>query len=792
MFRKTFLVCALGAGWTTTCHAQDMTLAATTFDTETIKSLGIDPSVAKFFARKAVYLPGEYSLALQLNGKDVGSVIAHFEQDGVLCVDRKFMEQAQLRIPDDYRQGCYDYAQAFPGTEIISFPAQEKLSIVVPPQAITPKSLEVGDYSSGGTAALINYSLMSSHAEFDSNSSDYSQAMLDGGFNINDWLFRTRQFLSVSEGKFSNENSSTYLQHTFTSIATQMLVGEVNLNNTLLDGASIYGFEFSPETALQAQGSGVEVKGIANTAQARVEIRQQGILVYSTLVPAGAFTLPNVPVRSATSDLNVTVIETDGNQQTFTVPASLFSQQVASPQGYHIAFGRVDDNYTESPWVLSASGGWSLTPWNNVNSGIVVSEQYQAIAASSDLMPLPELTLSGQINLAKDNRDDLNGLKQRLSVGYQLPLALGLTASYSHLDRDYRDLSDTLDDEFNDPTKNEYAVGLSWSQPMIGGLSLSWYQTENYDSQNDSQSISLSWNRSIQRTTLSVNWQHQIHSGDENNDDDRIFVNLSIPFGRSQAVNIYTRRDSHNTWYGTSANGALTDETSYSLSAERDHDEAENSFNGSVNTNLHYTQLGLSASANGPDNRSYSGTLTGGIAAHSQGVTFSPLPISDTFALAKVENNVSGVKLNTPQGAVWTDFRGNAVIPSLQAWQTANIEIDNSSLPKNVDVGNGIRTLKQGRGAVGKVNFSTLTQRRALLNITLPDGRKLPRGLAIEDDQGNYVTTSVDDGVVFVNNINEEITLVAKVNERACKIHLTFPEKAPEDIFYETASGVCQ
>lgn len=793
MFKKTFLASAISVVWATTCFAQDKASTPTTFDTETIKSLGIDPSISEYFAQKAVFLPGEYSLALRINGKDVGSVIAHFGQKGELCIDRDFMEQAQLRVPDNYQKGCYDYAQAFAGTVITPYPDQEKIELLVPPQALTPKTREISSYSSGGTAALLNYTLMSSHAEFDSESNDYSQAMLDGGFNISDWLLRTRQFLSVSEGKFSNENSSTYLQHTFTGIATQMLAGEVNLNNTLLDGTGIYGLEFSPETALQTQGSGVEVKGIANTAQARVDVRQQGTLVYSTLVPAGAFTLPNIPVRSATSDLNVTVTETDGSQQSFIVPASLFNHLVGSPQGYHVAFGRVDDNYSESPWVFSASGGWSLTSWNNVNSGVIVAEKYQAIAASSDLVPFPELTLSGQVNLAKDSRDDIYGFKHKMSMGYRLPLSLGLTTTYSHSDRDYRDLADTLDDDFNDPTKNEYSAGLSWSQPIIGSLSVSWYQTDSYNDKNDSKNVSFTWNRSFERATLSVNWQHQLSAGDENDDnDDRVFINLSIPLGKSQTANIYTRRDTSNTWYGTSVNGALSDETNYSLSAERDQNEAENSFNGSVNTNLHYTQLGISASANGSNSRSYSGTLSGGIAAHSQGVTLSPLPISDTFAIAKVDNDVAGVKIITPQGAVWTDYGGNAVIPSLQAWRAANIEIDNSSLPKNIDVGNGVRTLKQGRGSVGKVSFTTLTQRRALLTITLPDGKKLPRGLAIEDAEGHYLTTSVDDGVVFINNISPDMTLFAKYDGHSCKVHLTFAEKAPENIFYETSSGVCQ
>lgn len=111
---------------------------------------------------------------------------------------------------------------------------------------------------------------------------------------------------------------------------------------------------------------------------------------------------------------------------------------------------------------------------------------------------------------------------------------------------------------------------------------------------------------------------------------------------------------------------------------------------------------------------------------------------------------------------------------------------------KNVDIGNGTKMIKQGRGAVGKVGFSAITQRRALLNITLSDGKKLPRGVAIEDSEGNYLTTSVDDGVVFLNNIKPDMVLDIKDEQQSCRIHLTFPEDAPKDVFYETATGECQ
>lgn len=177
---------------------------------------------------------------------------------------------------------------------------------------------------------------------------------------------------------------------------------------------------------------------------------------------------------------------------------------------------------------------------------------------------------------------------------------------------------------------------------------------------------------------------------------------------------------------------------------------------------------------------------------HGHGVTFSPWTIRDTFAIASLSQPVSGVKLDTPQGPVWTDFAGQAVVSSVSAWRPARVEIDTGTLPKNMDVGNGTRIVTLGKGAVGQLDFTALTQRRALANVTLADGTKLPKGIALEDMQGNYLTTSVDDGVVFFNDVQPAQQVVAKLDNRTCTFALTLPAETNTNTFYETVSEVCK
>lgn len=427
-----------------------------------------------------------------------------------------------------------------------------------------------------------------------------------------------------------------------------------------------------------------------------------------------------------------------------------------------------------------------------MNGGVIVAENYQAASIRSSLVPLPDLTVSSQISTSQDTKDSLQGQKYRLDANYNLPFSLGLTTSLTRSDRHYRELSEAIDDDYTDPTKSTYALGLNWSNSILGGFNISGYKTYSYDGDNDSSNLNINWNKAFKHATVSVNWQHQLSASENNEDDgDLFYVNISIPFGRSNTATLYTRHDDHKTHYGTGVMGVVSDEMSYYVNAERDHDERETSLNGSISSNLHYTQVSLAAGASGSDSRTYNGTMSGGIAVHDQGVTFSPWTINDTFAIAKMDNNIAGVRITSQAGPVWTDFRGNAVIPSIQPWRTSGVEIDTASLPKmSISVTAQNDQTRPWCSRESRIQCDNTTP--CITQYHTFRRQKLPRGVAIEDSEGNYLTTSVDDGVVFLNNIKPDMVLDIKDEQQSCRIHLTFPEDAPKDVFYETATGECQ
>lgn len=787
MFKRTLLMCAVSL----IISKQGNAAETVEFDSDTLKSLGISPALSDYFAERSRFMPGKTTVSLNVNGVDKGNTVAEFNQRGELCFNKEFMEHAALRIPDGYTEGCYDYLNQYPTTVLKLIPGQEKIELVVSASEIESQEIKPTDFITDGTGGLLNYSLLTSRYEFAGEHSDYAQAQLDGGINFSSWLLRTQQLLSKSDGRVNRDNGQTYLQRTFLDLRTTARMGDVNTNNALLEGTGLYGVTFTPENALVPSDSNVKVTGLANTPQARVEVRQQGVLVYSTLVPAGPFTLTHLPLRNSTSDLNVTVIETDGTQRSYILPASLYLQRIGSPAGLYVSVGRVSDHYDNKPVVVSASGGWRILPESNAVLGMIAAKDFQAAGIGLDTLPWSSTLLSFKVNQSYDHTHSLQGQSYRTDISLGMPEGMGITASTAYYTSGYREFSQFVDKSFTATKKREHSVGLQWQTPFLGGFNATFVETYNRDRAGKIRYVTTGWGRKFYSAYITANWQRQLNSsqGDQKNED-VFYLNVSFPLGKSNG-STYARRDSGKTRFGSRVNGHLTEDTAYNLGTELGRENSERSFAAGLSSNLHYSQLTLNGGVAGNQQRNYSASLQGGIVAHSEGVTFSPLPVNETFGIVSMAQPVAGIKMDTPAGPTWTDARGYAVIPSANAWHKSRIEVNTGTLPKNMDISNGTRYLSQGRGSVSKVQFNAITQRRVLLNVAMANGAELPKNSVITSEDGNYLTTAVDDGVVFISNASASQVLMARTDNGACRIELTLPKQAEPDVFYETAKGVC-
>ncbi len=787
---------------------------ATSFDLEMMKSRGIDPRIAEYFVEGARFAPGMSLVTLTVNGQRKGSVMARFDDQGHLCFNRRFIARAGLRLPGENVRngaawggatepeakaevGCTDFRYAWPATMVTLKPNSSAVDLLVPTDALAPDEPVQADYTTGGVAALLNYDLLATGSQTGGSSTRYFSAANELGFNAGDWIVRNRNMYS-NDGNTSNfSHLYAYAQRTFVQQEAVFQGGEINVSNSIFPGPAVVGAQWMPETALKrSTGSGTNIEGIAQT-QARIEVRQAGALIYTTMVPPGPFTLGNVPLLNGSNDVEVTVIEATGAQRRFVVPAAqLNAGTLGVLPGYSLAIGKLRQLGAEAlvkPWVATGTGTWNPTPDIGLTGGGMIGTQYQGLGLGIDARIFGHTSLSARGLFSNAAREGHRGAQLSGSVSTVLGDGLSLNGVATQQSAGYRSITDTTQDTTADWISNhyrgQYGAGLSWSQPTLGGFSLN-YSRSNLFSGQVTQRLTGSWGKTFKYATVSLSVEKAL-GGTSAGNGNSVYLSISVPFGKRSARG-YVNRVDGKTRLGATYSETVNDIFNYSLNAEGRPSEGTGAGSATASITPYYTRLNFGVSQYGTDSTSYNGNLSGGVVAHKRGVTFSPYAIGDTFGIASL-GDVAGIRIATSQGPVWTDAWGKAVISSAPAYSSSRIEVTTRSLPRNVDVSNAYRQITPGRGSVSYVDFDVIKVRRILLRAVDAEGKALPRNATVMDAEGSFLTTVLNDGTIFLPNAEVSAGLqVVDLDGRICLLDFTLPLTQDLDAYFDVASAVCK
>ncbi|WP_275901735.1 fimbria/pilus outer membrane usher protein [Pseudomonas carnis] len=778
------------------------------FDLETLQARGISPSVAHYFRHAPRFSEGVRVVDLHVNGERIGLTDARFDKEGELCFTRSLLDRGSLRVPSSVidksvppEQACHDFKAEYPETVTTLRPGNEEVSLVVPTQALRDVQRDSGSYARGGTAALLNYDVQAINSHSRADTYRYLSASTEVGFNFGDWIARSRQLYISNDRRTTAEHLFAYAQRDFLPLASTFQVGQISSNNPVFGGVQLTGAQIFPD-GIESGGShnGVVVEGRA-LSQSRVEVRQSGALIYTTVVPEGPFTLTNLPLLNGTSDLQVTVIETQGGQRSFIVPAATFRAVVPVKSGYTASLGKireVEGRGAKEPLLAMASGTWAVGKDSAVSAGVQGTDSYNAVGLALDSSFSQRFSLGVRNNLSRDHSTNVQGARNSVSVSVGLPANVQMSLSATAQTPGYRDVIDTVTPHVNDVDgsrfKNQYTVGFSWADPQLGGFSIGYNRGADFKSRI-TQNIYGTWNKSFRYASVGVTVDSQIgqsNSADDRNDDGLgIRLQVSVPLGRDRSLSAFARRQGERSSIGTAYDERVDETLNYQIRSDRDFaGHREHTLGGTLNASSRYAQVGLGLNRDS-SSTSYSGQLQGAVVAHSEGFTLSPYRVEDTFGVVSV-GEVAGARLTTPQGPVWTDPWGKAVIASLPAYQSSVLELEGKSLPRQMDIKNGTKVLEAGRGSFNRVDFEVINVRRVLLRATDIHGKPLPQGAAVLWPENALLTTVVGDGMIFLSNVDAPQALKVSSSTVSCALQLDLPEQTYNGKFYETASAVCR
>lgn len=771
------------------------------FDTGALKTQGLDASLATRFQRGDVFPPGTSVVALKVNDKERGRLTVRFNEDGHLCPDVALLRQAGLKVPaavpneigSETLASCVDLSQTWPQFTVQAEPADARLTLVVPQEALDPAA-DTTQWQHDGAAALLNYSTQYMGSQSQNSRMNYWQVQTEAGFNAGDWVVRSNQSVYRYGDETQTDYQNAYLQRTFPALKSTLQAGQVPLSGGLFGIGQVIGFQMTPEQALYPKSGVAVVSGIADTTSV-VEVRQLGVPIYHTTVPAGPFKLSGFSLLNTRSDLTVNVNGTDGSKRSFVVPASAYARDgIMVTPGVTWGVGRYDQKGVNSrPMVAVASKGFQLSERSALLAGGMWADNYQAVSTSLSSTFLWRTSAILQSTVARASSRDKKGAQTSLNISQPISENLSLTLNGSHQDNGYREFSEAQLHESDHyvRNKNQYGAGITWTQDWLGSLSFSAGRSTRTQG-DDTTWTQLSWGRQFGRATLNVNASRN-ESGGYYGRDDRVYVTLQFPLGNQSSVRSFVSHSRDGYRYGSQFSQRLSQDRNWSLAVSRDEDRQQNSATGTFSAVTRWSNLNGSLSADSDNSRSLSMQAIGSIVAHGHGVTLAPYQVRDTFGIAQVGNK-SGVRLETPAGPVWTDNNGYAVIPSLTGWNKAMVEVDTRSLGKRADVMNGTQEVAPARGSVSKVNFDTVSTRRVLVNVRNFDGSRLPSGASVYDRSGTFITVVDDDGNIFLPDAKPGMVVIIDLKTKECSVALNNLPEEPGDAagLYETLNGECR
>lgn len=765
------------------------------FDRASLQLRGVDPKLAEWFRQTPRFLAGESTVFLTVNGRSRGKTQVRFDDNGALCADADFLKKAGLILPTRTlsQPACPHLASLWPQTEVTLDPGEEKVSVVVPATAVAQSRDDLDELNHGGTAAMFNYDAQYLDSSGSASNINFFQTNTEAGLNIGDWIVRSRQTYSNFDGKKTLQHQGAYAQRTFTGLKKTLQAGQISLSNSMFGTGQVIGLQIVPEAALQngRMGAGL-VEGIA-TSQSVVEVRQSGVLVYSTTVPAGPFRLQGFSLLNTRTDLNVTVTSSGGEKRDFIVPAAALLQTgLAVSPGWSFGIGKLDQQGdVPSPLLATLASGWAISPATALNVGVLGSNIYRAGAVGVDSQIFDATVLSLQTTAARDNYHGNSGLQARAAVNHQLTDRITLSANATQQTEGYAELSDALQNNARNKigrSRDQIGSTVSWSEKTLGSLSFSWARTRTFDGDSTSY-LRAGWSKQFGRTYVGASLEHDTGSRNTRSDD-RFYVTLSVPFGNAQNFSSYLNSSKRNTRGGVRYSNRASQDRNWSLASERDFRHHQTTNTATLDYVTSFSQLNGSVSQRSDHTTSWLARASGGVVAHAGGVTLSPYRISDTFGIAKVGTE-SGVRLQTASGPTWTDSRGYAVLPSISTYQRSSVQVDTRSLAKNVDIENAWQETAAARGSVSHLNFDVVRTRRVLVSVKDSQGNSLRHGASVFDSEGNFVTVVGSQGSVFIPDATSQQLDVQSSGETVCSFTLDLPEQADTSGLYETATTVC-
>lgn len=690
-----------------------------------------------------------------------------------------------------------------------------QLVLNIPQVALRPKDeIPIERWDDGITAFLLNYMANSSETTYRQNGqqqrSHYIQ--LYPGLNIGAWRIRNATSWSQS-GDTGGKWQSSYIYATrgLYRLKSRITLGESYTPGDFFDSVPFSGVMLGDDANMLPSNQRdfmPVVRGIARS-QARVEVRQNGYLIYSTVVSPGPFELTDMLPSHSDGDLHVTVLESNGATQQFIVPYTV--PAIALRKGrlrYNLMAGRyrpanVD---VETTPIAQATLAYGL-PWNlTAFVGGQWSPHYQATTAGMGVMLGDYGALSSSITQACSEYRQQQPVKgQAWEVRYNKTLQASDTSfslvNSQYSTADFHSLSDVLQSYrrhgdsglYSSPLRHQTRVVVGQPLGQFGYLNLNWSR-QNYRDAPVSSSWGVQYSFNIGNLYCSLDWTQNQYRG---NQERLLSLSVSMPLGRERNTYAAYRmtssgesKDHELSLYGHAFDNRLSWNVRQTERYAQFH-SGGNSGSLGLDWQGNYGDIGGDYYYT-PTMRQISANVSGGAILHRHGLTLGP-QINGTAALVEVPG-VSGVSTSEDH-RLKTDFRGYSIVSGIFPYEEHDILLETTDLPPDAEVTKTDAKVLPTEGAIVRASFSPQIGARALMTIKRANGEIIPFGaMASLVNQPANAAIVDEGGKAYLAGLPETGQLLVQWGKDAsqqCKVDYQLANAKKGDAGLYMLSGVC-
>ncbi len=749
------------------------------------------------FANGNPILPGEYSLDVYVNGTWFGKQRLVFkstpdEKSSFTCFTPKQLLEYGIKAElikqkaKNSANSCLPLEQwvdeAFYNFDISSL----KLEVSIPQVAMQNNARGYVDpsiWDRGINAGFTSYNA-SAYKTFDNvRNQENTNAFvsINAGLNLAGWQLRHNGQWTWSDNEDSKSEYTavnTYLQRAFPEQRGVLTLGDSFSQGDIFDTFGYRGVAFASDDRMlpsSLSGYAPRIRGNAKT-NAKVEVRQQGQLIYQTNVSAGSFEINDLYPTGFGGQLEVSVIEADGEVQKFSLPYTSVAQMLRPGLSrYAVVAGSYrNKEIDKDPLILQGQYQRGINNFITAYGGAQASEDYKAVTLGSAFATRLGAVAFDVTHSDTDfkNRNPETGQSYRISYSKLIgPTNTNVTlAAYRYSTQGFYRLADAFrarkqDEEgigslYIGKQRSEFQVTLNQGLPNDwGNFYLTGAWVDYWDKQEDTKQYQFGYNNTYKGVSYGLSANKRVVENANSGrviDDTEYMLTLSLPLSiKRNAVTLNSYATQDNITVGI--NGSLGNRASYGATLSTDYGENP-SLNANAQYRSNYTTLGGTYSV--ADGYQQLGLSAGGnIVVHPSGVVFSP-DQGRTMVLVHAPG-AEGARVNSIDG-ITVNKSGYAVIPYVSPYRINDVSLDTVGMSEDVELEGASQRVVPYEGSVTKLDFSTKVGKAIYINTVDDKGNTLPFGADVIDSNNEHIGIVAQGSLVYLRTPKLSDTITVK------------------------------